>query len=56
MTEHQKDIRDLLALRLIDEGYAPTDLVAILTAEPGEIEQLIAECLMDGAAEQGAKA
>lgn len=52
MTEHHRDMRDLLALRLIDEGYAPTDLVAILTAEPGEIEALIAECLMDEAGEE----
>lgn len=56
LTERQRDIRDILALRLIDEGYAIEDLTAILVADPGEIATLIEEVLMHEADEQGLSA
>ena len=56
LTERQRDMRDILVLRLIDEGYALEDLTAILVADPGEIATLVTEVLIHEAEEQGLSA
>lgn len=56
LTERQRDLRDILVLRLIDQGHALEDLVAIFNARPGEIETLVAEVLTHEQEEQGLSA
>ena len=53
MTERQRDIRDLIALDLIDQGYALEDVVAVMAGEPGEIESVVARVLMHEREEAG---